>query len=189
MDVLPHNANLYLWRKRKDRSCPLCHENQTLLHVLNNCSVARDSRRYNIRHDSILSAITETVNRNIPPTTTMTADISDNYEFPHHIIPTDLRPDLVWWDEAHKSITLVELTVCFETNFEEAARRKTVKYLHLVEQAKARGYRSELITLQVGSRMVPDLPGFENLATSLTLPHKDLVRLLESAASLSLVGS
>ena len=41
-------------------------------------------------------------------------------------------------------ITLVELTVSFETNFEEAARRKTAKYLHLVEQAKARGYRSEL---------------------------------------------
>ena len=189
VDVLPHNANLYLWRKRKDRSCPLCHENQTLLHVLNNCSVARDSRRYNIRHDSILSAITETVTRNIPPTTTMTADISDNCEFPHHIIPTDLRPDLVWWDEAHKSITLVELTVCFETNFEEAARRKTVKYLHLVEQAKARGYRSELITLQVGSRGVPDLPAFENLATSLSLPHKDLVRLLESSATLALAGS
>ena len=168
VDVLPHNANLYLWRKRKD---PLCHKNQSLLHVLNNCSVARDSRRYNVRHDSILSAITESVRRNIPLTTSMTADISDSYEFPLHIIPTDLRPDLVWWDEAHKSITLVELTVCFETNFKEAARRKTVKYHHLVEQAKARGYRSELITLQVGSRGVPDLPGFENLAASLSLSH------------------
>ena len=79
--------------------------------------------------------------------------------------------------------------MCFETNFEEAARRKSVKYLHLVEQAKAGGYRSELITLQVGSRGVPDLPGFENLATSLSLPHKDLVRLLESAAYLALAGS
>ena len=94
VDVLPHNSNLYLWRRRKDPSCPLCHENQSLLHVLNNCSVARDYRRYNVRHDSILSAITETVGRNIPPTTSMTADISDTYEFPHHIIPTDLR--LTW---------------------------------------------------------------------------------------------
>ena len=85
---------------------------------------------YNIRHDSILSAITETVSRNIPQTTSMTADIGDTYEFPHHIILTDLRPDLVWWNEAHKSITLVELTVCFETNFEEAAQRKTAKYLY-----------------------------------------------------------
>ena len=138
-DVLPHNANLYLWKKRKDPSCPLSHENQSLLHVLNNCSVARDSRRYNVQHDAILSTITETVRHNIPLTTTMTADISDTYEFPHHISPTDLRPELVWWDKAHKSITLVELTVCFETNFEEGARRKIAKYLHLVEQAKARG--------------------------------------------------
>ena len=49
--------------------------------------------------------------------------------------------------------------------------------MNLVEQGKARGYSSELITLQVGSRGVPDLPGFENLATSLSLPHKDLVRI------------
>ena len=151
--------------------------------------MARDYRRYNVRHDSILRAITETVRHNISSTATVTADISDTYEFPHHIIPTDLRPDLVWWDEAHKSITLVELTVCFETNFEEAARRKTAKYLHLVEEAKARGYRSELIPLQVGSRGVPDLPGFENLAASLSLSHKDLVRLLESTTSLALAGS
>ena len=189
VDVLPHNANLYLWKKRKDPSCPLCHENQSLLHVLNNCSVARDSRRYNVRHDSILGAISESVRHNIPPTATMTVDISDNYEFPLHIIPTDLRPDLVWWDEAHKSITLVELTVCFETNFEEAARRKTAKYQHLVDEAKARGYRSELITLQFGSRGVPDLPGFEKIAASLSLPHKELVRLLEEVATLALSGS
>ena len=135
----------------------------SLLHVLNNCSVARDSRRYNVQHDLILSAITETVSCNIPP---MTADISDTYEFPHHTIPTDLQPDLVWWDEAHKSITLVELTVCFEPT---SKRQLGAKYLHLVEQAKARGYRSELITLPVGSRGVPDLPGFENLAANLSV--------------------
>ena len=90
VDVLPHNANLYLWKKRKDPSCPLCHENQSLLHVLNNCSVARDSRRYDIRHDSVLRVIAESVRRNIPLTATMTADIGDLYELPHYIIPTNL---------------------------------------------------------------------------------------------------
>ena len=111
MDVLPHNVNLYPWKKRKDPSCPLCHENPSILHVLNNSSVARDSRRYRyVRQYSILSAISETVRCNITQTT-MTADISNTYEFPLLIIPTDLRPNLVWWDEAHKSITLVELTV------------------------------------------------------------------------------
>ena len=31
-DVLPHNVNLHLWKKRNDPSCPLCHEKQSLLH-------------------------------------------------------------------------------------------------------------------------------------------------------------
>ena len=39
--------------------------------------------------------------------------------FPLHIVPTDLRPDLVWWDDKHRSLTMAELTVCFETNFEQ----------------------------------------------------------------------
>ena len=189
VDVLPHNANLYFWKKRKDPSCPLCHENQTLLHILNNCCVARDARRYNLRHDSILSVITEAVRRNIPPTSTLTTDISDSYNFPLHIVSTDLRPDLVWWDEAHKSLILAELTVCFESNFEEAAQRKSAKYTDLVEQAQARGYKTEMITLQVGSRGVPDLPGFETLATKLSLPRKNLIKLLEDSSRLALAGS
>ena len=139
VDILPHNANLHQWKKRNDPSCPLCHENQTLMHVLNNCRVARDARRYNFRHDAILRVIAEVVQNNIPPTSTLTADIGESYDFPLHIVTTDLRPDLVWWDEAHKSLILAELTVCFETNFEEAAHRKTAKYIHLVEQAQPGG--------------------------------------------------
>ena len=189
VDVLPHNANLYLWKKMNSPSCPLCHENQTLLHILNNCRVARDARRYNLRHDSILSAITDVVQHSIPPTSTMTADISDTYNFPLHIITTDLRPDLMWWDEAHKALVLAELTVCFETNFEEAAQRKSAEYTHLLEQAQARGFVTELICLKVGSRGVRDLPGFEKLATKLSLSHKELVKLLEDTSRLALAGS
>ena len=189
VDVLLHNANLHLWKKRNDPCCPLCHENQTLLHILNNSHVARDARRYNLRHDSILHAIAEVVRRNIPPTSTLTADISNYYNFPLNIITTDLRPDLVWWDEAHKSLILAELTVCFETNFEEASQRKSAKYLNLVEQAQAKGYKTELITLQVGSRGVPDLPVFEPLATKLSLPRKELVKLLEDTSRLALAES
>ena len=71
--------------------------------------------------------------------------------------------------------------MCFETNSEKDSKVPT--------PCGAGQGRSELITLQVGSRGVPDLPGFENLAASLSLPHKDRVRLLESTASLALAGS
>ena len=85
VDVLPHNSNLHRWKKKGNPLCPLCQEKQTLLHVLNNCRVARDARRYNMRHDSVLSAIMETVSLHLPDTSTLTADLSTNYNFPLHI--------------------------------------------------------------------------------------------------------
>ena len=57
LDVLPHNANLHLWKKKASPACQLCGNYQSLLHVLNNCDVARDLRRYNIRHDLVLQEI------------------------------------------------------------------------------------------------------------------------------------
>ena len=84
---------------------------------------------------------------------------------------------------------MVELTVSFETNFAEAAQRKQAKYVHLVEQAQAKGYTAQLVTLQVGSRGVPDLPGFEQLAHLLSLSKDDMRHLLEGVSSTALSGS
>ena len=186
VDVLPHNSNLHLWKKRKDPSCPLCGSNQSLLHVLNNCSVARDARRYNTRHDAVLSVIAAVVKPNIPQTSTLTVDIGDSYSFPLHIVDTDLRPDLVWWDERHRYLHMVELTVCFESNFVEAAERKSAKYMDLVEQSHTKGYETSLLTLQVGSRGVPDLPGFAKI---LNLSSRELSVLLTAMSRQALVGS
>ena len=60
----------------------------------------------------------------LPSLTSMTVDLSDGYLFPTHITATDLRPDIVWWNDDQKTITLVELTVCFETSYEAAITRK-----------------------------------------------------------------
>ena len=189
VDVLPHNANLYLWRKRKDTTCPLCGANQSLLHVLNNCTVARNARRYNFRHDAVLKVIASVITPNIPQTTTITVDIGEGYSFPLHIVETDLRPDLVWWDETDRSLHMVELTVPFESNFVEAAERKSAKYTDLVERARANGYQTSLLTLQVGSRGVPDLPAFEKLFTTLHLPSKEQSQILIDITREVLLGS
>ena len=60
---------------------------------------------------------------------------------------------------------MVDLTVCFKSNFVEAAEKKSPKYMDLVEQGHTNGYKTSLLTLQVGSRGVPDLPGFVNILT------------------------
>ena len=63
-------------------------------------------------------------NIGLPPLAGFSVDLKDNYSFPLRIASTDLRPDIVWWEDNPKKLWLVELTVPFETGFKEAAERK-----------------------------------------------------------------
>ena len=150
VDTLPHNSNLHMWKKESD-SCPLCGERQSLIHVLNCCRVARDLRGYNVRHDTVLKVIADTVKEHLPPSHKLTVDL-DHYQFPIHISPTDLRPDIVLLSDSEKQqFILAELTVSFETSFEAAAERKVTNYQDLVFRAEQAGYSTTLITLEMGS--------------------------------------
>ena len=137
VDTLPHNANLYLWKKRGDDRCSLCGDRQTLIHVLNICPVALKARRFNLRHDAVLEIITETISTCLTTTEKMSSDLSE-YGLPHHIVPTTLRPDIVWWDESKKRLLLIELTIYFETSFDSTAERKRAKYEDLQRRAQNR---------------------------------------------------
>ena len=37
----------------------------------------------------------------------------------------------MWWDDSKKKLCLIELTVCFETSFNDARERKMVRYEEL----------------------------------------------------------
>ena len=177
VDTLPHKANLYLWKKHNNSSCPLCGEKQTLIHVLNACKVARDERRYNPHHDAILSLIVTFLTSKISPTAHLTSDLG-SYIFPQHIVSTDLRPDIVWWDDSLKKIILMELTVCFESSFQHAAERKTTKYEDVVVRARSSGYRGQIITLEVGSRGVIGGGGFSCLRAEFNIKEREMSNLL-----------
>ena len=138
--------------------CFSCNVFDSSVCVLNHCPVAIRLRRYNVRHDKILHEISLFVRTHLAPSASMVVDIGEGYAFPIHIIiivPTDLRSDLVWWEDDARILYVVELTVCYETNFGEAAERKMAIYISLVNQARERDYRETLIPLQVGSRGVP----------------------------------
>jgi hypothetical protein len=189
VDTLPHNANLNLWRKKESDACPLCGERQTLIHVLNCCQVARDQYRFNPCHDRVLRAIASTIKDYLPLNTSMTVDLDGEYSFPTHITPTDTRPDIVWWNDVTKQLWLAELTISFETSFEKAKERKATNYDDLVTAANERGYDCTLITLEVGSRGVAHMPGFNKLRQTLQFPQSQLVRLLECVAKQAIDGS
>ena len=102
----------------------------------------------------------------------------EGYQFPLQIVHTNLRPDIVWWNSRERSVCFAELTLCFKSNFSEAAQWKTAKYTDLVHQAKCNGYNTVLLTLKVGSRGAPKLSSFIQLAHTLRMPKCDLHLLL-----------
>ena len=95
----------------------------------------------------------------------------------------------MWWDNSQKTLCLAELTVCYDTNFAEAARRKSSKYEDLASQARANGYDTTTLTIQMGSRGIPDYASFSNLANMVQIPGKQLVTLLERVITAALIGS
>jgi len=173
LDTLPHNRNLFQWKKRQSASCLLCQgDHQNLIHILNSCKKALQLRRYNERHDMVLEVIASAVKRVLPTTMKMSVDIGEGYTFPSHISPTDLRPDIALWDDTTKSVTLIELTVCFEHCFEDARERKVARYADLLYNLQRSTYTASLITLEVGSRGLLHMPGFNKLSSHLHMDKK-----------------
>ena len=88
-----------------------------------------------------------------------------------------------------KTAIILELTVCFETNFQDAKQRKVVKYSELVEEFEDRDFVVDLITLEVGSRGFVDYDGFCQLRDSVGASQKELNYLLLSVSLSAIKGS
>ena len=173
-NTLPHNANLHMWKKTPSPKCKLCSERQTLAHVLNSCEVALKNRRYNSRHDAILQCIFLFVKKHLQPNSNITVDLpAHNYQFPQHVALTDTRPDLVIWNDRERTAAIVELTVPFETGFEEAISRKTNRYSGLLDESRKNGFDTKLITIEIGARGFINMPGLAKLYLQTTANRKE----------------
>ena len=191
LNTLPTNANLHTWGKKPSDVCPLCQGGrQSLLHVLNNCPVAMELRRYSVRHDAVLQVIGDFIKAHLLPHYSITIDIpSESYRFPHHITPTCLRPDIVWWSDQRKELWLFELTVSFESLVADARARKRAKYHDLVEAGRAAGYKTELITVEVGSRGMLGSSDFDALREVIDAPSKEFTSLSLLTIRTTILGS
>ena len=191
LNCLPTNSNLYLWGKRASATCHLCRGfRQTLEHILNNCPKALELRRYSRRHDEVLAVFGSFVRFHLPPNFSITIDLpSENYSFPNHISPTNLRPDIVWWSNERRELWLFELTISYETRVADAGARKRGKYQDLVDAVRVAGYRAHLITLEVGSRGMLSLDDLEELKDALQPSTKELTTLCAQAVRASILGS
>ena len=82
----------------------------------------------------------------------MSADLGSMLIFPQHIVYTLSRPDIVLWSDNVKKVVLVELTVPWEENIEEAYERKKAKYESLRAECEDRGWSSVVLPVEVGCR-------------------------------------
>jgi len=111
----------------------------------------------------------------LPSSNSMTVDLSEGYSFQTHIAATDLRPEIVWWNDDQKTLTLVELTVCFETSFEVAITRKEDRYLDLIAETRKAEYTSTKITVEMGSRGLQTCQGSKTFKLHVQEFHKLLL--------------
>ena len=181
--------NLARWRGLSN-ACKLCGQRQSLLHILNNCSVALKNRRYNQRHDLVLSEIHKFLTSFLNGYSVI-SDLanSDTYHIPSTLTFTDLRPDLVIFSKTKKHVALIELTIPFETNFEKAQERKLAKYLELAEDIERKGFDVDLITVEVGSRGFVSMGGFLELKDLFLIPRKEMEKLLGNVSKAAITGS
>lgn len=179
-DTLPHNANLSLWRKSDNlaAACKLCGDRQTLCHILNNYKWPYSYADTTLGMMTFSSLSPASSRNRSPNDVTVLADLSEQYQFPPSLALSDLRPDLVAYSNLTKSVIIVELTVCYETNFRDARARKEEKYTELVKEVEENGFVVDLITVEVGSRGFVNYESFSWLNSTLGAPKKKLFDLL-----------
>ena len=114
---------------------------------------------------------------------------TSTYNFPHHITPTDLRPDIVWWSDQNKKFYLFKLTISFESSVAEAHARKQAKYAGLVKAGKCKGYSTVLITIKVGSRGMLSTSDLYQLTRATKSQHRDVIDLCHQVIQATLLES
>ena len=155
IDSLPSYTNLYRWGKRLSDKCPFCpNTTGTLHHILAHCPSLLE--RYTWRHNSILQAILHTIKDNGSGDFKVYADIQGNTvaggTLPPHIVISTQRPDLVVIWEETKKILVCELTVPFETNIDDAHKRKIDRYESLVHDIRQSEYEVTFEAVEIGQR-------------------------------------
>ena len=129
---LPTAANLARWKRIVNPSCILCHSDkpQTNKHVLSNCESPVALKRYTNRHDQILEAMVNWLKISKNDSQSIVADLKCEGSVPVSDIFEDCyRPDICIIDS--KSVYVLELTVCHETNLIKSKQYKMNKYENL----------------------------------------------------------
>ena len=133
---LPTRKNMARWELSQSPDCSFCLNPEWLLHLVASCQLHLD--RFTWGHDSILNFIAKTLQPVINVHSSLYANIN-GFLNPSIITGENYRPDLLFLIQS-KCLYVLELTVGFESNLNNNAVRKKVKYLNLINEM-SRNYR------------------------------------------------
>ena len=196
-DTLNTRANLHRWGKSMSTKCKACGNYETLHHVLNHCSKFLQQGRYTWRHNNILQFISKTLKANTSDDVQIFCDLegqkSTNTTVPTSCLVTNQIPDLCVYskNEDQQSLTVIELTVPFELNAENAHKMKTEKYASLIADLEANNVFTNFITIEVGSRGYLNPKNMNSLKDILKIcnSHISFKDIRNSISKLALISS
>ena len=91
-----------------------------------------------------------------------------------------IKRPLHWWSY---------VTICFETSYEAVSMMIEDCYHDLIDEMRKAGYTSTLITIEVGSRGLPNMSGFQRLRDILKLRRPEFCKLLLDTSQQAILGS
>ena len=124
---LPTASNLARWKRIPSPDCMLCKKSihQTDKHLLSNCESLLEC--YSERHNKILERIARWIDSNKSPDQCLAVDLPfSTFLHTDSVFKQTIRPDIVLYDKS--SISVLELTVCHETNLLKSREFKLNKY-------------------------------------------------------------
>ena len=88
-----------------------------------------------------------------------------------------------------RELWLLELTISYTMKVANARSRKRAKYLELVEAGRAAGYKTSLITMEVGSRGMLSEDDMTQLKEAFDALAKEFTSLCLRAIRAAILGS
>ena len=148
-NTLPTLKNLTLWKLSSSGLCKACLNPQNLQHVITSCKIHLEQGRLTWRHNSVLKTLAEYLSIN-DQSRTVYADVV-GFENPSVVSGLHDRPDMMILNNISNTISVIELTIGFETNLSKNCLRKTTRYKDLCRSLERRFRKVNYFNLSMGA--------------------------------------
>ena len=178
-------SNIHIPGYSENKMCVLCHQGQTISHLVAGCNVFLTDGRYTWRHDLILQVIANSLTRFC---NNLFVDLP-SFASPYIMIAEQERPNL---ETVQKKATVqLERTIGFETNMALNITRKHEKYKALVHRLNKSYDDVTYANISLGAYgfIEKDSKKFLDIMTKLKIPETEIRYLTKIIINICILTS